>query len=250
MFYYRKHGRDQDENRLKEKIREVFNKNRRVFGTRKIKVKLTDEGIVASRARIGRLMKGMGLVSVYNTMKYKSSHASCNEQHIANIVDRNFAVGQAKTVLVSDLTYVRVGKRWMYLCTIVNIATRQIVGYSAGEHKNADLVEKAFAKISMSLFEAELFHTDRGREFDNKKIDDLLSVFSIKRSLSKKGCPYDNAVAEALYKIIKTEFVRNRVFGTLQQLQVEFYDYIHWYNAKRIHGSLNYMTPLEFKDAP
>lgn len=75
----------------------------------------------------------------------------------------------------------------------------------------------------------------------------MLTTFNIDRSLSKKGCPYDNAVAEATYKIIKIEFAFNRIFGSFEELETELFDYVHWYNNIRIHSSLNYLTPIEYK---
>jgi putative transposase len=87
------------------------------------------------------------------------------------------------------------------------------------------------------------FHTDRGNEFKNKIIDATLENFQIKRSLSMKGCPYDNAVAEATYKIFKTEFITNRHFDSLEALSLELDDYIHWFNYIRIHGTLSYVSP-------
>jgi transposase InsO family protein len=83
----------------------------------------------------------------------------------------------------------------------------------------------------------ELFHTDRGSEFKNKLIDQALETFGIERSLSEKGTPYDNAVAEATFKTIKTEFVHGRVFPSQQDFNVELFDYVNWFNNIRIHGS-------------
>ena len=80
---------------------------------------------------------------------------------------------------------------------------REIIGYSAGRNKDAVLVSKAFSKVKVNLNHIKIFHTDRGNEFKNKLIDETLESFQIQRSLSMKGCPYDNAVAEATYKIIK-----------------------------------------------
>ena len=83
-------------------------------------------------------------------------------------------------------------------------------------------------------------------EFNNKIIDNMLKAFNIERSLSHKGCPYDNAVAEATYKILKTEFALNRVFTDLDELRLALADYVNWYNNVRIHGSLGYLTPVEY----
>ncbi len=91
------------------------------------------------------------------------------------------------------------------------------------------------------------FHTDRGKEFDNKLISNVLNTFNIRRSLSKKGCPYDNSVAEAIFKFFKTEFANGAHFLTPKQLNVELHDYVHWFNNIRIHGTLCYLTPVEFK---
>jgi len=92
-----------------------------------------------------------------------------------------------------------------------------------------------------------LFDTDRGNEFKNQIFDDMLTAFHIQRSLSMKGCPYDNAVAEATFKVFKTEFICGRNFDNLQQLNLELSDYVHWFNTIRIHGSLNYLTPLQHR---
>lgn len=96
----------------------------------------------------------------------------------------------------------------------IDLFNREIVGYSAGKNKDAKLVTKAISKISHSLEHIELFHTDIGKEFDNKLIDEVLKTFEIERSLSTKGCPYDNAVAEATMKAMKTEFVKQMKFNT------------------------------------
>lgn len=78
-------------------------------------------------------------------------------------------------------------------------------------------------------------------------MDETLEAFDIKRSLSMKGCPYDNAVAEASFKIIKTEFVKHNAFETLEELQYELADYVNWFNKLRIHSSLDYLTPAEYR---
>ena len=106
---------------------------------------------------------------------------------------------------------------------------------------------KAFASVKRNLRRICIFHTDRGKEFDNQIIDNVLEVFHIKRSLSHKGTPYDNAVAEATYKTIKTEFVYQHVFQTEEELVKKFQAFVWWYNHKRLHSTLGYMTPMEYR---
>lgn len=110
---------------------------------------------------------------------------------------------------------------------ILDLYNREIIGYAAGKNKTAEMVYKAFSKIRGDLKNINIFHTDRGNEFKNKIIDELLKTFKIKRSLSKKGCPYDNAVAEAIYKIIKTEFAFNRIFESFEELESELFNYVN-----------------------
>lgn len=109
------------------------------------------------------------------------------------------------------------------------------------------MVHQAFTTMKGSLFDIQVFHTDRGKEFDNALIDQLLHSFGIQRSLSMKGCPYDNAVAESTFKMIKAEFIYRRHFETLEQLQRELADYVHWFNNIRLHSKLGYLAPVEFK---
>jgi transposase InsO family protein len=108
-------------------------------------------------------------------------------------------------------------------------------------------VYEAFLSSKINLTKIKVFHTDRWNEFKNKTIEEVLKAFEIKRSLSKKGCLYDNVVVEATYKIIKTEFAFNRVFKSLEELKRELKNYVLWYKNKRIHSSLNYMTPIEYR---
>lgn len=150
-------------------------------------------------------------------------------------------------VIVSDLTYVRVGKKWHYVCLFVDLFNREIIGRSAGANKSAELVYKALSSMKVNLKDVQMFHTDRGKEFDNKLITEALETFGIQRSLSMKGCPYDNAVAEAMFKVFKTEFANGAHFSSLEQLALELDDYVHWFNNIRIHGTLGYLTPVEFK---
>lgn len=106
---------------------------------------------------------------------------------------------------------------------------------------------QAVSSIQANLNNVKMFHTDRGKEFDNKLISEALETFGIQRSLSMKGCPYDNAVAEATFKVFKTEFANGAHFSSLEQLALELDDYVHWFNNIRIHGTLGYLTPVEFK---
>lgn len=245
--YYYEAKNKADESALTAEIVEVFKQSRRNYGTRKIKIELAKRDLRVSRRRIGRIMKQEGLVSSYTKAQFRPHVDKCNEAPTQNIVNRAFQNQTEYNVVVSDLTYVRVGLSWHYICVLVDLFNREIIGYSAGRNKDAVLVMKAFRSVNTNLANINIFHTDRGNEFKNSLIDEILETFAIKRSLSMKGCPYDNAVAEATFKVIKTEFIRNQHFKSLEELQYELADYVNWFNKHRIHSSLGYLTPNEFR---
>lgn len=246
--YYYEAKQKPDESGLSAEIIEIFKTSRSNYGTRKIKKELMKTGKQVSRRRIGRIMKQEGLVSNYTAAQFKLQKDTCNETKTENLLNRQFHDRGYRDVVISDLTYVRVGRHWNYICVLVDLYNREIIGYSAGKEKTAELVKEAFQSVEGSLEDIGLFHTDRGNEFKNQTIEELLETFHIERSLSRKGCPYDNAVAEATFKIIKTEFVWNETFANLSELKLKLWDYVHWYNHHRIHSSLGYKSPVEYRE--
>ena len=250
LYYHLKNDsqkKKHDDSDLINLIEEIFKNSRNNYGSRKIKIELAKLGYIVSKRRIRRIMQENGLVSSYTVKQYKVHHSTCNNDNIENRLNRNFNQEERMKVVVSDLTYVNVGGKWNYICLMLDLYNREIVGYAAGKNKNARLVEKALYSIKYDLRKIDLFHSDRGNEFKNEDIEKALKTFNINRSLSAKGCPYDNAVAEATYKITKTEFAFNKRFENLEELELELFDYVNWYNNVRIHGSLGYKTPVEFR---
>ena len=167
---------------------------------------------IVLRRKIGKIMKKYGLVSNYTIKQFKKQKSTTNEEKTENLVKQEFGDRKKLEVVVSDLTYVNIAGKWNYICLLLDIAGREIIGFAAGKEKDAELVRKAFYSAKVNLSEIEIFHTDRGSEFRNHVVDEIIEAFGIKQSLSKKGCPYNNAVAEATYKIIKTEFAFNKIF--------------------------------------
>ena len=218
------------------------------YGARKIKAALERRGVTASRRRIVNIMKRRGMTSAYARRTFKPHKTRVNEARLANILDREFDGYEPRTHLASDLTYVRVGGKWAYVCLLIDLANRSIAGHSADTGRTADLVMAAFATLDFPLTEVEVFHTDRGSEFDNAKIDELLDVFDIRRSLSRKGNPYDNAVVESTNRLLKKELIYRNHYTSLEQLRSDLNDYVWWFNNQRLHSTLGYRSPKEFTE--
>lgn len=182
-------------------------------------------------------MRENGLASAYGRKRFKEHPGAVNEADVPNVVARGFGGRAPRTHICSDLAYVRVGASWSYACLLVDPCNREIVGHSAGPRKDARLVKPAFATLSFPISDIEVFHTDRGGEFDNNEIDLMLEAFGIERSLSAKGCPYDNAVDESTNRILKAELVHRETFGATRELRARLSDYVRWCN--------NFRNPLD-----
>ncbi len=192
-------------------------------------------------------MKKRGLVSAYARKKYRMHSCKSNEAATSNPLGRNVNGQQPGACAASDLTDVRAGTKCSYVCILLELGAREIIGCGADAYKNAEWVHKALSAVKGNLFDIHMFHTDRGSEFDNVLIDGLLESLQIHRPLSMKVCPYDNAVAESTFKRIKAEFVFCHRFDTLDQLQLELADYVHCFNNIRLHSTPSYLSPVEFK---
>lgn len=242
--YYYQSKDSVSEEEVEEKVTTVFTDNKKRYGARKIKKILESKGFRISRRRIRHIMKKFNLVSVYQKSTFKPHTPKKNESSVPNHLNRAFDQRNPLEVLVADLTYVRVGKRWAYICLIIDLFNRELVGASVDWHKSGELVKRAIQSIPYALTKVDLFHSDRGKEFNNQLIDEVLEAFDITRSLSQSGCPYDNAVAESTYRLFKIEFIYQETFHSLEELILKTKDYVHWWNYCRIHGSLDYQTPM------
>ena len=243
---YYKSKPPKDESYLKKAIKDAFKLGWETYGTRRIQVELQKIDITASRRKIAKVMFEFNLASVYTKPKFKNLSGKVTDVDVPNIVAQNFNGYSPNEVIVSDLTYFHILGVWYYLCPILDLCGRKLLGYSVGINKTAELVQKAFHKLNIDLRKIKIFHTDQGSEFRNKLIDELLSAFSIKRSLSRKGNPFDNAVIESFNKTVKKDFINRHKFKNIQDFTEKMDDYMEWYNNVRIHSSLGYLTPNEW----
>ena len=188
------------------------------YGSRKIKASPGRPGVTVSRRRVCRIMRENGLVGAYGRKRSKVHPGAVNEADVPNVVARGLGGRAPRTHICGALTYVRVGASWNYVCLLVDPRNRGwIVGHSAGPGKDARPVKSAFATPSFPIPDIEVFHTDRGSEFDNAEIDLMLEAFGVERSPSAKGRPHDNAVDESTDGMPRAELVHRETFGTTRE---------------------------------
>ena len=194
-------------------------------------------------------MKEMGLKSVLKRKFVITTNS--NHKHLIsdNLLNREFTSPKLGQKWVSDITYIRVGNDWNYLTTILDLADRKIVGWSLSEDMTTEnTVLKAWleARKSRSIITGFIFHSDRGVQYASKKTTNLLAFNKFaKQSMSRKGNCWDNAVAESFFKTIKHEWLLRFKYKNYDELYNSINEYITWYNTKRIHSTLTYLSPLE-----
>lgn len=236
---------------LKKRIRVIFEQSRQIYGSHRVQKMLEREGLVYSRSYIALLMRKMGLRSVLRR-KYVITTDSNHSFDIAeNKLNRDFTSLQLGRKWVSDITYIRVNNDWNYLTTVIDLADRKVVGWSLSEDMTTEnTIMKAWlnARANRSLNESLIFHSDRGVQYASNKITKLFSFNrKVVQSMSRKGDCWDNAVAESFFKTIKNEWLYRFKYKSYSQLYDSLADYINWYNTKRIHSSLGYLSPLEME---
>jgi len=235
--------------RLKGRIREIWEGSRRLYGSPKITEMLKREGLPYSTSYVARLMKEMGIGSMAKrkfvaTTDSKHGHPVCE-----NLLDRRFEVGELGKAWVSDITYIRCNGSWLYLTSVIDLADRKVVGWSLSKDMTTEnTVYRAWldARGNRDIVEGFVFHSDRGVQYAAGKMANIFLFSStMYQSMSRKGNCWDNAVAESFFRSVKCELVYLEKWPTFEQAFLAIQGYIHWYNTKRIHQGIGYLTPLE-----
>jgi len=217
----------QDDQVLSERIVDHFEANRDVYGTRRLKDCLAEDGDRVSRRRIGRLMSEQDL-QVKTRRKFKATTDSNHGQAVApNVLERDFDVEQPDTAYVGDITYIWTAEGWLYLAVVIDLFSRAVVGWSMSRWLKAELVINA---LQMALDHRQprpglIMHTDRGSQYVADHYLELLHHHGIVPSMSRKGNCWDNAVAESFFHTLKTECVYLETFETRDQAQDTIFDY-------------------------
>jgi transposase InsO family protein len=235
---------------LSERIRVHFEANRRVYGTRRLKACLADEGEHVSRRRIGRLMAQQDL-QVKTRRKFKVTTDSHHGQAVApHVLERHFDVNEPDTAYVGDITYIWTAQGWLYLAVVIDLFSRAVVGWSMSPWLKADLVTNA---LQMALDRRQpkaglLMHTDRGSQYGADRYLHLMHRYGIEASMSRTGNCWDNAVAESFFHTLKTECVYLERFETREQAQTVIFDYVEvFYNRQRRHSSNGNLAPMVYE---
>lgn len=174
------------------------------------------------------------------------SKSNINSIDATNVLNRNFNITSPNLVWVSDITYVKVNGNFFYICVIIDLFSRKVISYKCSSSMSTTLVITCFkeAFIKRNKPKNLVFHSHRGSQYTSKQFRYVLDEFDVCQSLSKPGCPYDNAVAESFFKFLKLEELNRKSFSNKNDLDLSLFEYIEgFYNSKRPHSFNNMLSP-------
>ncbi len=208
-----------------------------------------DYGINISLGRVYRLMSSMNLPK-RSTEKPKRKAAWKDNGPCENLLNQQFNPIAPNVIWASDFTYIKVNGSFHYLCVVIDLFSRKVVGWSLSNRHDVNLTLKAFEKAYFDRGEPSyvMFHSDQGSEYTAFKFRQTLDKHHVVQSFSKKGYPYDNACCESFFRHMKRECINRKSFRNQDELRLCCFEYINRYNTKRPHSSLGDYTPNEIEE--
>ena len=246
-------------------MRDIFDENRKVYGYRRMyrilqqkRADLIESGEAppflmeaVSEYKVRRLMQqnGMFPISAYKNRPYRKG--ASDGRFLENILNQEFNPGKPNEIWAGDITYLKTVLGWVYLAVVLDLFNREIIGYSISKAADVELVKRALANALLHTGgggENTLFHSDRGTQYSSKSFQKMLAEYNLIGSMGKPGCPYDNACVESFFSTAKRECIYRKEYVTIDEVKRDLFEYIElFYNRKRMHGSLGYKSPVEYR---
>lgn len=238
-----------DDARVQGLIKQAWLESGCIYGYRKIHDELRSWGETSGRNRIARLMKLEGLKAQvgYKRPGYRGGVVATIA---ANLLEQNFTVECPNEAWVTDITYIRTYEGWLFLAVVIDLFSRQVVGWSMQPRMHTDLVMQA---LLMAVWRRKpeqrvVVHSDQGSQYTSGDWQNFLKTHNLEPSMSRRGNCYDNAVAESFFQLLKRERIKRRTYKSREEARRDIFDYIEmFYNPVRRHGYVGNLSPVEFE---
>lgn len=243
-------ARAKDDQRLLGLIKHSWLESGTVYGYRKIHDDLREVGEVCGRHRVARLMRLEGLRSQTGYRRRPGKYGGKPAVASPNLLKRQFDVVEPNKVWVTDITYIRTYEGWLYLAVVLDLFSRQVVGWSMKAQMTSDLAINALLMAVWRRKQKQevMVHSDQGSQYSSSDWRSFLKANNLAASMSRRGNCHDNAVAESFFQLLKRERIKRKIYTTREDARSDVFDYIEmFYNSKRRHGFNNQLSPLEFE---
>ena len=239
-----------DDQRLLGLIKHSWLESGGVYGYRKIHDDLSEVGEDCGRHRVARLMRLEGLRSQTGYRRRPGKYGGKPAVASPNLLRRQFDVVEPNKVWVTDITYIRTYEGWLYLAVVLDLFSRQVIGWSMKAQMTSDL---AIDALLMAVWRRKpkqgvMVHSDQGSQYSSSDWRSFLSANNLVASMSRRGNCHDNAVAESFFQLLKRERIKRKIYITREDARSDVFDYIEmFYNVKRRHDFNNQLSPVEFE---
>jgi putative transposase len=233
---------------LAVEVRRVFTTSRGTYGCRRVAAALNREGIACSVGLVADLMRELGLRACQPRAYKRTTLPGERPVDSPDLIGREFTAERPGTRLVGDITYLKTGEGWLYLATVIDLATRMVVGWQTADHLRTSLVVDALAMAIRHghVQPGAVFHSDKGCQYTSAEFARFCAGNRLRTSVGRTGVCWDNAAAESFFATLKNEMYHRHRFDTRTRARFAVAEYIEmFYNRQRLHSALGYRTPAE-----
>jgi transposase InsO family protein len=243
----------QRQSELTQRIRQTHQESREMYGAPRVHRELLAADVRCSKNTVAKLMRKAGIRSKMHKRFVVRTTDSRHAHPIApNRLDRDFYKPQPNQAWAADITYIPTGEGWLYLAAVIDLCSRRIVGWATSDSLAAELSCQALqmALVQRAPRSTVLHHSDRGVQYACDDYQQLLSEHGLETSMSRKGNCYDNAVIESFFGTLKTELVHHENYATREVARQSLFEYLEvFYNRRRLHSALDYVSPHAYEQA-
>jgi putative transposase len=241
-----------DEAQLANRIYDIWRKSRRRYGSPRVTAALWKAGVSVSEKRVAKLMAELGIAGISGAKKIKTTRRDPSHTLAADLVERDFTADVPDELWLSDVTYIPTDEGWLYLCAILDVFSRMIIGWSIADHLRTELCLDALHGAAgfrgRSSFLGTVLHSDHGCQYTSEEFKRHCRAMEIVQSMGTVGDSYDNCMMESAWSSLKRELVYESHFTTKKEARQAVFEWLVWYNHERLHSSIDYMSPMEFEE--